>query len=143
MSEEVKKTKVSAFREGLILQKHNINNKLSNHAAVIYDHGLKLIKLEDGLRRIDHKIELKESQIFRNMSMKYQNVKPPITPTRINHEVKVHAEVVELKDKRLDILSAIGLAKLKKTVLEENTKMMQTYSGNVREEKNASSSKKL
>lgn len=141
MSEEEKEKKKSVFREHLILQKSNINNKVANHGAILYDHGLKRLTLEDALRRLDHKIELKESQTYRNMCMKYQNVKA-VTATRINHEVNIHPELVELKEERLDVLKALGLAKLKTTVLEENTKLMQTYSGNVREERHSSNTKK-
>jgi hypothetical protein len=144
VSEKVEKEKAkSVFREGLILQKSNINDKVANHGAVIYDHGLKLLILEDALRRLDHKIELTEARIYRNMSIKYQNVKPVVTSTRINSEVKCQQEIVELNEQRLDILKSLGLAKLKTNTLAENTKLMQTYSGNVRDERQASSTKKL
>ena len=133
---------MSEFKEFLNIQKSNINNKLSEQASVIYDTGLKLEKLIDALARLDFEIELKESQLYRNMAVKYQTQKN-VTPTRINHEINCHPEIIELKEKRLDYKKALGIAKLKMRTLDTLTDTIINYSHNIREESKATSLKKL
>lgn len=142
MSEKSEDTpKTSDFKKHLNVSKNNLNDKLANQASVVYDVGIKLIKLEDALRRLDHEIDLKEAQIYRNMSQKYSALKN-ITATRINAEVTCHPEVVELKEQRLKILTSIGLAKLKMKTLDTMTDTIINYSHNVREERKSSGLKK-
>lgn len=128
---------MSDFKDYLSLTKTNLNDKLANHSAMIYDIGLKLYKLEDALRRLDHQIDLKEAQIYRNMSQKYSALKN-VTATRINAEVTCHPEIIELKEKKLEVQKALGLAKLKMKTLETMTDTVVNYSHNVRGEKKSS-----
>lgn len=129
---------MSEFKKLLSVTKTNLNDKLANHSALIYDVGLKIYKLEDELRRLEHQLDLKEAQIYRNMSQKYSALKN-VTATRINAEVTCHAEIIEIKERKLDILKALGLAKLKMKTLESMTDTMVNYSHNVRGEKKSSS----
>jgi len=129
---------MSEFKKLLSVTKTNLNDKLANHSALIYDVGLKIYKLEDALRRLEHKLDLKEAQIYRNMAIKYQALKT-VTATRINSEVKCHPEIVELKEEKLDIQKALGLAKLKMKTLDTMTETVVNYSHNVRGEKKSSS----
>ena len=131
---------MASFKDYIKVTKTNINDKLSQQSSVIYDIGFKLEILEDELRRLDHQLELKEAKLYRDMSLKYQALKN-ITSTRINAEVTSHPEIVELKEKKLDLLKSIGLAKLKMKTLNSMTETIINYSHNVREERKSSAMK--
>lgn len=133
---------IMKFRDYLSIQKHNVNDKLSSQASQVYDHGVKIQLLEDALRRIDHQLELKQAQIFRSMAQKYQAVKA-VTATRINSEVTSNPEIIELKEKKLDIQRSLGIAKIKMKALEVFSTSLVAYSNNIREEKKAAQMSKL
>lgn len=129
------------FKEYLNLDKSNVNSKLSKQASVIFDVGYKIEVLTDELSRLDLKIELTESRLYRNATLKYKDLKN-ITSTKISHDINCNEEMIELKNKRLELAKALGIAKLQWKVLDKFTDLLINFSHNVREERKATNIKK-
>lgn len=116
------------------LDRESVDQKLREHALLVYDIGEKVEHLSDAVFKKKQEMELCESKTYRNLSAKYAAVKK-ITPTRISHEVNANKEYQTLKTELGELLKALGLAKNKQRTLEAFREVATNFGHNVRQQK--------
>jgi len=132
-----------SFRSYLKIDKGNLNSEMGNIPVLIYDYGLKQAKIEDEINRVSSKLEITEAKIAANKRVNLTNVnkgntRAKFTEKTITDQVKIHPEVIEIKEQLIELRKVQLLAKLKVRSLVAKKEMIENIAHNIREEKRSS-----
>jgi len=132
MSEEVKKG--DSFLKHLKINKETINDNLKRQATLIYQYGLKELKMAQEMDRLELKLETTMAKLAAQNRAKYKSLKNGLSETHVKDLVNASEEVIELKEQILEYKHYLKLAKLRNKALDTKGENLINYAHNVREE---------
>lgn len=122
------------FKEHLKIDKGNMNNELSKIVTEVYDFGIKQIKLDEEVDKLELRLEIVEAKLSNHTRNKYRNLKKTLSETHVKDIVKTNPEVTELREKLITSRKAQKLAKLRMKALLMKSNSIDNIGHNIRSE---------